>query len=137
MVHGRETREHIEAASAALFGRGDLQVLPAQILRESTQDVPTVGLPAETSVVDAFLAAGLSDSSPPRGARSKRAGRTSTTNGFPTARRLCRLTERCTAGGYCCGAVSGPSLWWMSLAEAQVGAVQVREHVTSPREVAP
>ena len=29
---------------------------------ESTQDVPTVGLPAETSVVDAFLAAGLSDS---------------------------------------------------------------------------
>ncbi|MGB3013307.1 MAG: tyrosine--tRNA ligase [Candidatus Nanopelagicales bacterium] len=62
LVHGRETREHIEAASAALFGRGDLQVLPAQILRESTQDVPTVGLPAETSVVDAFLAAGLSDS---------------------------------------------------------------------------
>ena len=37
-------------------------MLPAQILRESTQDVPTVGLPAETSVVDAFLAAGLSDS---------------------------------------------------------------------------
>ena len=47
-------------------------MLPAQILRESTQDVPTVGLPAETSVVDAFLAAGLSDSSPPRGARDQR-----------------------------------------------------------------
>jgi tyrosyl-tRNA synthetase len=62
LVHGRETREHIEAASAALFGRGNLEELPDDIVRQATQDVPTVQLAADTSVVDAFLAAGLCDS---------------------------------------------------------------------------
>ncbi len=59
LVHGRETREHIEAASAALFGRGDLSTLPEDILKQATQDVPTERLDPGSSLVDALVATGL------------------------------------------------------------------------------
>ena len=59
LVHGQRTREHIEAASAALFGRGDLHVLPAEILQQATADVPSAHLPADTALVDALVATGL------------------------------------------------------------------------------
>ncbi len=59
LVHGTLTREHIEAASAALFGRGDLHALPAEILQQSTADVPSAQLAAGTALVDALVATGL------------------------------------------------------------------------------
>ncbi|MEZ5186912.1 MAG: tyrosine--tRNA ligase [Candidatus Nanopelagicales bacterium] len=59
LVHGRPTREHIEAASAALFGRGDLHALPADILVQATEDVPTQRVEAGSSLVDALVATGL------------------------------------------------------------------------------
>ena len=59
LAHGRETREHIEAASAALFGRGDLSALPEDILKQATQDVPTERLDPGSSLVDALVATGL------------------------------------------------------------------------------
>jgi tyrosyl-tRNA synthetase len=59
LVHGRQTREHIEAASAALFGRGDLAALPEEILEQATQDVPTVKAQPGSPVVDAFAATEL------------------------------------------------------------------------------
>ena len=62
LVHGRETREHIEAASAALFGRGDLAGLPAEILQQATADVPTAQVASGTTVVDALVATGLCES---------------------------------------------------------------------------
>ncbi len=62
LVHGRRTREHIEAASAALFGRGDLRALPEDIWRQATLDVPTVPVDTGSPIVDALVAAGLCES---------------------------------------------------------------------------
>jgi tyrosyl-tRNA synthetase len=62
LVHGRGTREHVEAASAALFGRGDLAALPEDIWRQATEDVPTAALAPGSTVVDALVATGLSAS---------------------------------------------------------------------------
>ena len=59
LVHGRQTREHIEAASAALFGRGDLDGLPEEILEQATVDVPTVKADPGTALVDALVATQL------------------------------------------------------------------------------
>lgn len=59
LVHGRETRDHIEAASAAVFGRGELNALPAQILQEATADVPTAEVSPGTTVVEALVTTGL------------------------------------------------------------------------------
>ena len=62
LVHGRQTREHIEAASAALFGRGDLAALPPDIWRQATEDVPNKAVASGSPVVDALVATGLSES---------------------------------------------------------------------------
>ena len=62
LVHGRQTREHIEAASAALFGRGDLAALPPDIWRQATEDVPNQAVASGSPVVDALVATGLSES---------------------------------------------------------------------------
>jgi tyrosyl-tRNA synthetase len=62
LVHGQTTREHVEAASAALFGRGDLTALPADIVRQATEDVPTAAVSEGCSLVDALVATGLSAS---------------------------------------------------------------------------
>ena len=59
LVHGRQTREHIEAASAALFGRGDLDGLPEEILEQATVDVPTVKADPGSALVDALVATQL------------------------------------------------------------------------------
>ena len=55
----RQTREHIEAASAALFGRGDLDGLPEEILEQATVDVPTVKADPGSALVDALVATQL------------------------------------------------------------------------------
>jgi tyrosyl-tRNA synthetase len=62
LVHGRGTREHIEAASAALFGRGELAALPEDIWQQSVQDVPTVHVPGGVPLVDALVRTGLTPS---------------------------------------------------------------------------
>lgn len=62
LVHGKQTREHIEAASAALFGRGELHTLPDEILQQATADVPSAELPAGTPLTEALVATGLSPS---------------------------------------------------------------------------
>jgi len=62
LVHGQQTREHIEAASAALFGRGELAGLPQDIWRQATEDVPTAAVTPGTPLIDALVATGLCDS---------------------------------------------------------------------------
>ncbi|HQR81232.1 MAG TPA: tyrosine--tRNA ligase [Actinomycetota bacterium] len=62
LVHGQQAREHIEAASAALFGRGDLAALPEDIWRQATEDVPTAPVPAGAPLVEALVATGLCES---------------------------------------------------------------------------
>ena len=62
LVHGEQTRKDIEAASAALFGRGELQDLPADIVAQATHDVPTETMQPGTPVVDALVATGLCES---------------------------------------------------------------------------
>jgi tyrosyl-tRNA synthetase len=62
LVHGRQAREHIEAASAALFGRGELAGLPEDIWQQAVQDVPTVQLPSGAALVDALVETGLTTS---------------------------------------------------------------------------
>lgn len=62
LVHGRDTREHVENAAAALFGKGDLAALPAQILQQATADVPSAAVAGGTALVDALVATGLTES---------------------------------------------------------------------------
>ena len=60
LVHGAEACERVEAASAALFGRGELAALDAATLADAVAEVPrgevVVG---ETTIVDALIATGL------------------------------------------------------------------------------
>lgn len=60
LVHGADACARVEAASAALFGRGDLRELDAETLADAVAEVPrghiTVG---RTTIVDALLATGL------------------------------------------------------------------------------
>ena len=65
----------------------------------------------ETSVVDAFRRRAVRLKSARRAI--KEGGAYINNERVSTARRL--ADRALTAGGYCCGAVSGPSLWWKSL----------------------
>ncbi len=62
LVHGAEATAAVQAASEALFGRGDLRGLDGPTLRDATAELPggpvTVGMP----VVDALVAVGLAES---------------------------------------------------------------------------
>ncbi len=62
LVHGAAATAAVQAASEALFGRGDLRGLDGPTLRDATAELPgapvTVGMP----VVDALVAVGLADS---------------------------------------------------------------------------
>ena len=74
LVHGAAATAAVQAASEALFGRGDLRGLDGPTLRDATAELPgapvTVGMP----VVDALVAVGLADSTE-RGAAHDRGGR--------------------------------------------------------------
>lgn len=60
LVHSVDVREHIERASAALFGRGDLQAVPLEIWQQAVRDVPSWTVPTGSpSVVDALVGTGL------------------------------------------------------------------------------
>ncbi|MBP6997306.1 MAG: tyrosine--tRNA ligase [Phycicoccus sp.] len=62
LVHGEGATAAVQAASQALFGKGDLRTLEPATLRDAVAELPgaevTVGMP----VVEALVAVGLSDS---------------------------------------------------------------------------
>jgi tyrosyl-tRNA synthetase len=63
LVHGAEACERVEAASAALFGRGELVALDAATLEDAVAEVPRGAVVVgESSIVDALLATGLAGS---------------------------------------------------------------------------
>jgi tyrosyl-tRNA synthetase len=60
IVHGKDARRRVEDASRALFGRGDLAVLDADVLRDAVAELPLARLPrAPHPVVDLLTATGL------------------------------------------------------------------------------
>lgn len=62
LVHGPKATAAVQAASEALFGRGDLRSLDAQTLRDATAELPGGEVRPGMSVVDALVAVGLAES---------------------------------------------------------------------------
>ncbi|WP_219417491.1 tyrosine--tRNA ligase [Pseudonocardia nigra] len=64
IVHGRHHTEQVVAASAALFGRGELRDLDAGTLGAALAEVPTaeVALADRPTIVDLLVATGLTES---------------------------------------------------------------------------
>lgn len=62
LVHGGAAAEAAQAASEALFGRGDLRTLDGGTLRDATAELPAGDVDAGSTVTDALVATGLVDS---------------------------------------------------------------------------
>lgn len=62
LVHGESALSAVRAASAALFGGGDLADLDRTTLRDATRELPQATVAPGTSVVDALVATGLASS---------------------------------------------------------------------------
>jgi tyrosyl-tRNA synthetase len=62
LVHGAAATAAVQAASEALFGRGDLRGLDAQTLADATAELPGGAVHVGMSVVDALVAVGLVES---------------------------------------------------------------------------
>ncbi|CAH0299494.1 Tyrosine--tRNA ligase [Arthrobacter sp. Bi83] len=63
LVHGVEATEKVIAASAALFGNGDLSALDKQTLRAATSELPSTTVQVDAmGIIDLLVASGLSDS---------------------------------------------------------------------------
>jgi tyrosyl-tRNA synthetase len=63
LVHGAEATEKVIAASAALFGNGDLTVLDEGTLAAATAELPTAKVDVEgLGIIDLLVASGLSES---------------------------------------------------------------------------
>lgn len=62
LVHGERATEQVIAASAALFGKGDLAALEEQTLLDATAELPGGEAPAGATIVDALVASGLVES---------------------------------------------------------------------------
>lgn len=62
LVHGRAATSAVQAASEALFGKGDPAALDASTLRDATAELPGGEVAPGASVVDALVATGLVDS---------------------------------------------------------------------------
>ena len=62
LVHGAEATAAVQAASEALFGKGDLTSLDPGTLGDATAELPGADVAAGTSLVDALVAVGLVDS---------------------------------------------------------------------------
>jgi tyrosyl-tRNA synthetase len=58
-VHGSDELTAVVAASGALFGRGDLAVLPESTLRAALSEAGLVEAPRDTSIAELFRLAGL------------------------------------------------------------------------------
>jgi tyrosyl-tRNA synthetase len=63
LVHGTDATEKVIAASAAVFGSGDLAVLDEKTLAAATAELPTAKIDADgLGIVDLLVASGLSES---------------------------------------------------------------------------
>jgi tyrosyl-tRNA synthetase len=62
LVHGAAATAAVQAASEALFGRGDPAALDAATLRDATAELPGGEVAPGDSIVDALVATGLVDS---------------------------------------------------------------------------
>ncbi len=62
LVHGPAQTAAVQAASEAIFGRGDLAALDEATLADATAELPGGRVPVGASVVDALVATGLVDS---------------------------------------------------------------------------
>ena len=62
LVHGAEATTAVQAASEALFGKGDVSGLDARTLQDATAELPGGEVPAGATIVDALLAVGIADS---------------------------------------------------------------------------
>ena len=62
LVHGADATAAVQAASEALFGKGELTSLDARTLGDATAELPGADIAVGTSIVDALVAVGLVDS---------------------------------------------------------------------------
>lgn len=62
LVHGAEAAEAVIAASAALFGQGELEGLDSETLRAALGELPNVTVPTDTAITQALVQTGLVDS---------------------------------------------------------------------------
>ena len=62
LVHGAAATAAVQAASAALFGKGDPRALDARTLNDATAELPGAQVALGISVVDALVSTGLVDS---------------------------------------------------------------------------
>jgi len=62
LVHGADATAAVQAASEALFGKGDLATLDEGTLLDATGELPGATVAAGTSVADALVAVGLVES---------------------------------------------------------------------------
>ena len=62
LVHGAHATSSVQAASEALFGKGDPKVLDVGTLRDATAELPGADVAPGGSVVDALVATGLVES---------------------------------------------------------------------------
>ncbi|MGW5238929.1 tyrosine--tRNA ligase [Monashia sp. NPDC004114] len=62
LVHGAGATAAVQAASEALFGKGELTALDARTLDDATAELPGAQVPVGTTIVDALVAVGLVDS---------------------------------------------------------------------------
>ena len=62
LVHGAEATAAVQAASEALFGKGDVTALDARTLGDATGELPGGEVSVGMSVTDALVAVGLVDS---------------------------------------------------------------------------
>ena len=62
LVHGAEATAAVQAASEALFGKGDVGALDEGTLLDATAELPGAPVDVGTSVTDALVAVGLVDS---------------------------------------------------------------------------
>jgi tyrosyl-tRNA synthetase len=59
LVHGADATAAVQAASEALFGKGDVGALDERTLLDATGELPGAEVPPDTPVVDALVAVGL------------------------------------------------------------------------------
>ncbi len=62
LVHGEEATAAVQAASEALFGKGDLAGLGEETLLDATAELPGADVAPGTGLLDALVATGLVDS---------------------------------------------------------------------------
>ncbi|GAB3588739.1 tyrosine--tRNA ligase [Calidifontibacter terrae] len=62
LVHGADATQKVQAASEALFGKGDLVGLDADTLRDATAELPGGDVAVGTNIVDALISVGVADS---------------------------------------------------------------------------